>query len=243
MFVGELAVLDGPIGSGLEGGRVRSVPQLCRVCARSTPAGFAHCFCCATLVRRLQMPLVPVEALIDYRMGDRMHRRLRGYKDAPVADVRRAHARALAAVVEHRMAEARVGLEQRFGSGWDLVVTVPSSSRPAGTPVDALVALVPALAAQHGSLLVRGSEPMDHLQPSRRGFEVRASVDRNLLHRRRILVFDDTLITGARAQSAVAALRIAGGQVVGVVTAGRVVGSHTPRPGPLPTVVGSTRLR
>jgi adenine/guanine phosphoribosyltransferase-like PRPP-binding protein len=215
----------------------------CHVCGRATPTGFVHCFCCATLVRRLQLPLAPVEALADYRIGDRMHRRLRGYKDAPVGDVRQAHSQALAECIETRIVEARAGLEKRFGSPWDLVVTVPSSNRPAGTPVDALVELVPALAAQHVPLLVRGSELMDHLQPARRGFEIRASVDGDWLRRRRILVFDDSVVTGARAQSAVAAIRIAGGQVVGVLAVGRVVGSVSPRSGALPRVVGASSLR
>lgn len=219
------------------------VDAVCRVCGRATPAGFAHCFCCATIVRALRMPLAPVEVLVDCRIGDRMHRRLRGYKDAPVADVRRAHAETLAASIERLVAGARADLEKRFGSPWDLVVTVPSSSRPTGAPVDALVERVPALAAQHASLLVRGSEPMDHLAPARRGFEVRASVDTRWLRCRRILVFDDTLITGARAQSAVAALRSVGGEVIGVIAVGRVVRGVAPRSGSLPRVVDPTHLR
>jgi adenine/guanine phosphoribosyltransferase-like PRPP-binding protein len=219
------------------------VDALCRVCGQATAGGFAHCFCCATIVRTLRMPLAPVGVLVDYKIGDRMHRRLRGYKDAPVADVRRAHAAELAASIGRLVADARADLETRFGSAWDLVVTVPSSTRPAGTPVDALVKRVPALAAQHASLLVRGSEQMDHLEPARRGFEVRASVDTRWLRRQRIIVFDDTMITGARAQSAVAALRIAGGEVVGVVAVGRVVGRVASLSSPLPRVVGSTHLR
>jgi predicted amidophosphoribosyltransferase len=219
------------------------VEGICRVCGGGTPTGFAHCFCCASIVRTLRMPLAPVEVLVNYRIGDRMHRRLRGYKDAPVADVRRAHTAALAASVERLVRDARADLEKRFGSSWDLVVTVPSSTRPTGAPVDALVERVPALAADHASLLVRGSEPMGHLEPARRGFEVRASVDTRWLRRRRTLVFDDTLITGARAQSAVAALRIARAEVIGVVAVGRVVGRVTPRSGSALTVVGSTHLR
>ena len=37
------------------------------------------------LVRHLQMPLVPLVAVRRVPIGDGLHRRLRGYKDAPVA--------------------------------------------------------------------------------------------------------------------------------------------------------------
>src|ERR1700722_12342009 len=130
----------------------------CRVCGGPAPAGFAHCFCCATLVRQLGMPLVPVVAVADYRVGDPMHRRLRGYKDAPVAEARETCAAHLAALVRAWMAGHRAQLDRRFGSGWDLVTTVPSSSRPVGAPVDDLVLRVPTLAHRHRALLVRGPE-------------------------------------------------------------------------------------
>ena len=39
-----------------------------------------------------------------------------------------------------------------------------------------------------------------------------------------VLVVDDTLITGSRAQSAAATLRIHGAHVVGILVLGRVVG-------------------
>ncbi len=196
---------------------------VCRVCGAAAHARFAHCFCCTTLVRQLQMPLVPVVAMVDYRVGDRMHRRLRGYKDAPVAEVRRACATQLAGLVRRWMTANRPTLEGRLGSTWDLVATVPSSARPGGVPVDALVACVPALAAHHRRVLGRGPEPTDHLRAARRGYELGPGVDPAGLRGRRILVFDDSITTGARSQSAAAALRLAGGRVVGILVVGRVV--------------------
>ena len=119
---------------------------------------------------------------------------------------------------------------ERFGSPWDVVVTVPSSGRPGVAPVDALVALVPDLAAHHRPLLARGPQPTDHLLAARKGFAVVPSVDREWLRGRRILVFDDSITTGARAQSAVAALRLAGARVVGVMVVGRVRGRRPVAP-------------
>jgi len=199
---------------------------VCRVCQGPAPADFAHCFCCATLVRQLRMPLVPVVAVADYRVGDPMHRRLRGYKDAPVAEARETCAARLGDLVRVWMAANRAQLDRQFVPGWDLVATVPSSGRPVGAPADDLVRRVPTLALRHRTLLVRGPETTGHLRAARRGFEIPSSVDSESLIGRRVLVFDDSITTGARAQSAAAALRMAGADVVGVLAVGRSVAGH-----------------
>jgi hypothetical protein len=169
------------------------------------------------------MPLVPVEVVSDYRVGDPLHRALRGYKDAAVGEVRTSYCRTLAGVLGTWMADPDGRLVRRFGR-WNLVVTVPSTQRPTGSPVDALVARVPALADRHFPLLTRGPEATGHLLASRRGFAVCPSADPGLLAHCRAVVVDDTITTGARAQSAAAALRMVGARVVGVVALGRAVG-------------------
>lgn len=204
----------------------------CPVCRRPAGPGFALCFCCGILVRQLRMPLVPVEVVTDYRVGDGLHRALRGYKDAAVDEARTTYCLALARHLATWMADPDGRLARRFGR-WNLVVTVPSTQRPSGSPVDALVARVPALACRHHPLLERGPDVTGHLLASRRGFSVCPSVDPLWLARSRALVVDDTLTTGARAQSAAAALRMAGARVVGVVALGRALGMvDAGRPGP-----------
>jgi len=202
-------------------------PPFCVVCDRQTHSDFAFCYCCQTLVRQLQMPLAPVMVVTDYRIGDPMHRRLRGYKDAHASEARQMFSTALARLVGPWLATHHDRLVRRFGSGWDTVVTVPSTHRPTGARVDAVVAMVPELSLRHRTLLERGPEVTDHLRAARKGFAVIGTVDRAWLKRRIVLVFDDTITTGARAQSAVAALRIAGARVVGVVAVGRAVGLGT----------------
>jgi adenine/guanine phosphoribosyltransferase-like PRPP-binding protein len=167
------------------------------------------------------MPLTPVVAVADYWIGDDMHRHLRGYKDAPVGEARRAHVEQLTALIDDWLVRHRRRLSGRFGSGWDVVATVPSSCRPRGAPVDALVSGVVELRRRWLPLLIRGEEAIDHLIASRHGFEVEASVDRAWLRRRRVLVVDDTIITGARAQSAAATLRLSGAAVAGILVVGR----------------------
>lgn len=200
---------------------------ICRLCEGPTQPGFALCYCCTTLIGRLQMPLAPVTAVTPYRVGDRMHRLLRGYKDAPMAEARSICTSQLAGILRWWLSEHGDRLLARTGGPWDLVVGVPSSQRPMA-PVDALVDAVPALARQHLSLLVRGPEFTDHLVASRRGFAVTSDGDAGCDERgRRALVVDDSFTTGARAQSAVAALRLAGVRVAGVLVVGRVVAPET----------------
>ncbi len=196
----------------------------CAVCGGLLRIGYTHCYCCMTLVRQLGQPLAPVEAVVEYRVGDGMHRRLRGYKDAPVADVRRERVEELAGMAGRWLWGHRDRLADRFGGTWDAVATVPSSCRP-GSPVDVVVRRVAVLDDRHVPVLERGPDPLDHLVASPRGFVVRAGVDRAGLAGRRVLVVDDTFSTGARAQSAVAAIRSAGAVVVGILVLGRVMPS------------------
>lgn len=200
----------------------------CRLCGAPTRAGFGCCYCCAVLVRQLRMPLVPVVAVADYRVGDRLHHLLRGYKDGASAGDRARDTRVLAHRVERWLAGHGDRLRQELGP-WDLVVGVPSSHRPGRAPVDTLVATVPRLASGLSpGLLVRGPARLDHLVADRRGFLTRGAVTRSVTGRR-ALVVDDTVTTGARAQSAVAALRIAGIGVAGVLVVGRVLAPEAAR--------------
>ncbi len=196
---------------------------VCRVCGAPTRKRFAVCYCCGVLVRQLRMPLVPTVAMTNYGIGDEMHRRLRRYKDAPVAEVRRIHTAQLAAVAESWMDAYGNRLRRQLASAWDVVATVPSTHRPVGAPVDAVVSRVAQLACIHQPLLARGPASTDHLVAARHGFEVIPEIDPEWLRSQRVLVVDDSTITGARAQSAAAALRLSGARVVGVVAIGRAV--------------------
>jgi len=195
----------------------------CRICEAPAARDFPLCFCCGVLVRQLGMPLVPVVAVARYRMGDPLHRRLRCYKDASVAEVRESCTRRLGVMAGAWLAGSGGSGVARLLEGADLVATVPSSSRPTGAPVDAVVRSVPGLAARHRPVLVRGPEPTGHLRASRGGFALGPGVGGDEVRGRDVLVVDDSVVTGARAQSAAAALRLAGARVSGVLALGRLV--------------------
>ena len=180
------------------------------------------CFCCRTVATQLGLPLVPVVALSEYRVGDGAHRRLRAYKDAPQAEVRETSRRALVAELARGCADPVHGPTARLGR-WSVVTAVPSSSRPGVPPVEGLVEGVADLAARHRRLLVRGQGPGGHLRAGRHVFSLVEGVGRSELAGLAVLVVDDTTTTGSAAQSAAATLRLAGARVVGALVVGRAL--------------------
>ena len=213
----------------------RPAPLRCPVCGRATRGSGPVCFCCRTVAGQLGLPLVPVVALSEYRVGDRAHQRLRAYKDAPVAELRDHSRTELVADLASRCIDPAGGPTVALGA-WVVVTTVPSSNRPGGAPAERLVDAVPALAQRHLRLLVRGRGTGGHLRAGRDVFALAPGVDRAGLVDLPLLVFDDTTTTGAAVQSAAAALRLAGARVVGALVMGRALA-----PAPLvDTRVGST---
>jgi predicted amidophosphoribosyltransferase len=192
----------------------------CTVCGNRTATGFDHCYCCGTIRAQLGAPLVPVATLSDYVVGDANHRLLRGYKDGPTAALCDLRARAVARRVGGWLDE-HADVTAPWLDRCDVVTAVPSSSHAGASPAGSLALLVPQLAARYRSLLERGPAPTGHMRAARDGFVVAAGVDVDRLRRRRALVFDDSLTTGARAQSAAFALRRAGAVVVGILVVGR----------------------
>jgi hypothetical protein len=158
---------------------------------------------------------------------------LLGYKESPVAEERHRLGWLVCALVHEALDVVATEAVATAGGELELVVPVPSTSRPG---VHAL-ARVPGLerviadafpeARWEPTLLCRsgaenaGEVPLAHMRPHPCGFVV--DPNRVKVVARRVLLLDDTYVSGARAQSAAAALRIAGVHAVVIVPLGRVL--------------------
>ena len=163
--------------------------------------------------------VVPVAAC---RPGDGLHSALRRYKDAPSVAARRHYVALLAERMEQFLS-AHVGCLWSGSGGWDALAVVPSSTRAplrrsSVHPLQALLRRVPSLAGTPLLTLARGTEPVGHLAPDPRAF-----VAPSAMAGRRVLLVDDTWVTGATARSAAACLAGSGVTVPGVLVLGRAV--------------------
>jgi hypothetical protein len=199
-------------------------PGTCVRCHGPVRGALAECWCCRQVGSQLATvdvgPQVVPVALC--RPGDELHSALRRYKDGPAVTARRHFADRLARMLSAFLEEHGPCLRGAVGT-WEQIAVVPSSrrGRDAGacpSPFSAVVAGVAALATLPRVPLGRGSSVAGHLQPAVDAFVVSGPVAG-----RKVLLVDDTWVTGARARSAAAALTAAGASVVAVLVIGRCI--------------------
>jgi adenine/guanine phosphoribosyltransferase-like PRPP-binding protein len=190
------------------------------------------CFACRVVARRLGLPLVPVEPARLCPLPSTLYSVLLRYKESAVAEERQHLGAVVRALCHHFLTGAGARLRGAAGGNLQLVVPVPSTARPGLPPLARVEGLAPVVtAAARGaawapSALQRGRPPrgaapvLAHMRPDARGFVVR---DDAVVRDRRVLVLDDLYVSGARAQSAAAALRLAGARSVVVAVLGRVL--------------------
>jgi hypothetical protein len=208
-------------------------PGVCALCHGPARDGRPECWCCRAVSSALGVDLVGSPRVVPiglYRSGDGLHRRLRGYKDAPAVAPRRHFARRLATYLEEFLEAHGRCVADAGASAWDSVAVVPSSGRrhPQACirrslpphPLAAVVGTVPSLAGLRSIDLKPGVGSADHLVPDPAAFDVGGDCAG-----RRVLLVDDTWVTGARVRSAAVALGAAGAEVVAIVVAGRAVGA------------------
>ncbi len=207
-------------------------PGVCRRCHGPTVHG-EECWCCRAVGRLLGQACgtglrsVPLALC---RPGDELHGALRRYKDSPALSARRHYAALLARLLQGFLLRHRPCLETAAG-GWDALAVVPSSGRSPKTgsapgPFNTVVGQVPALGAWPSLVLRRGPGRAGHMAADPSAFRLDDGADGDgaaISRPRRVLLLDDTWVTGARARSAAAALEEAGMVVVAVVVCGRSV--------------------
>jgi hypothetical protein len=158
---------------------------------------------------------------------------LLGYKESPVAQARQRFGAIVGAVVVSFLHSRGTRLASLLGGPVDVVSVVPSTHRCGPAPmarVDGLGAA--AIGALPGAcwvpdLLCRagapgGPPPVAHMRPHPAAFRVHTP-GRDLARGARVLLLDDTYVSGARAQSAAAALLLAGIRSVLLAPVGRVL--------------------
>jgi hypothetical protein len=185
------------------------------------------------VARRLGLPLAPVLPVRLCPLPSPLYTVLLGYKESPVAEARRRFGAIVRALVRAFLAGQRAALAALAGGPLDLVTVVPSTHRPGPAPL-ALVAglgsdVVTALplARWVPGLLRRtdapgGPPPVAHMRPHPAAFQLRAP-DRDGVAGSRVLLLDDTYVSGARSHSAAAALHLTGACATVIVPLGRVL--------------------
>jgi hypothetical protein len=199
------------------------------ICCGPTGLHFAHCFACRTLVHRLKLPLAPVLPASLCPLPSPLYAVLMGYKESPVEEVRLQSARLVGELFPVFLTDHRACLEAAAGGRVELVLPVPSSARPGRAPLErvgGLAALaVSALGGQASwlpSALRRVPGEIGHMHPNAAAFTV-PPMARAAVRDSRVLLIDDTYVSGSRSQSAAAALRLAGAGAVVIAPLGRVL--------------------
>jgi hypothetical protein len=203
---------------------------VCRVCCGPTTASHALCFACRVVATRLGLPLAPALPVRLCPLPGPLYRVLMGYKESAVDEARRHFARLVHALLAAFLAEHGPCIAAVAGGPIDRVLAVPSTLRPSGPPLAALEGLADTVRVAFGGarwapdLLRRAAAPVGHMRPDAGAFAVGSGpVAPSALRGSRALLLDDTYVSGARAQSAAAALRRAGAGGVVIVPVGRVV--------------------
>jgi hypothetical protein len=180
------------------------------------------CFCCRRVRMAVGVPLAPVVPLSLCLVPGPLHTLLRAYKDAHVPEARRRGRTALQLLLAAFLRRHEGCIAALIGGRADLYVPVPPSQRPGPPPLEELTrACELSQAAWAPGLLCRGRGALGHLRASARGFGVDPG-RRRMIEGRRVVLVDDTLTTGARAQSTAVALRTARARTA-VVVLGRVL--------------------
>ncbi len=154
---------------------------------------------------------------------------LMGYKESPVDEVRRHYARCVGVSFAAFFAAHIACVRTALGGGADLVAPVPSSSRPGRASLegadglaDIAVSALGPVAQWLPSTLQRAGGVIGPMRPNACAFVVPDS-RRAAVHGARVILLDDIYVSGSRAQSAAAALRLSGARTVLIVPLGRVV--------------------
>jgi hypothetical protein len=201
---------------------------VCLVCCGPSLVGWRVCFACRWVGLRLGLPLAPVLPVRLCPIPSPLYAVLMGYKEAPVAEARHRFAPMVRQLFDDFLADHAPCASAAADGPVELAFPVPSTARPGGAPLEGLEGLARTVrtrlptARWSPGLLVRTRAPLGHMWPDAGAFEVPAAAHGSV-GGRCVVLLDDTYVSGARAQSAAGALRLAGARGVAIVALGRVL--------------------
>jgi adenine/guanine phosphoribosyltransferase-like PRPP-binding protein len=179
------------------------------------------------VARRLRLPLALVMPVRLCPVPSPLYTVLMGYKESPVDLARRRFSRLVADHLTSYLDRHGPCVVTALGGPADVVLPVPSSARPSGAPLGHIAGLGMVATETLGrpvrwrpDLLRRSVAPVGHMRPHRSAFVV---ADPVAVADARVVLLDDTYVSGSRAQSAAAALRRAGARSVVIVPVGRIL--------------------
>jgi hypothetical protein len=175
----------------------------------------------------LKLPLVPVLPLRLCAVPGPLYTVLMGYKESSVDVARQRFTRIVAAHFVHCLSQHGRCVTATLGAPVDLVLPVPSTARPGRGALESVRGLGPLAVHALGrearwtpGLLQRAEPYVGHMQPHVDAF---TASDYGAIDGASIALLDDTYVSGARAQSAAASLRLAGARSVIIVPLGRII--------------------
>jgi hypothetical protein len=195
---------------------------VCATCRGPARADYLYCFHCGLQAESAPGLLADVVVPVSYAMkGGELAHDLWVYKSA-LAGAGRAQAALLALLLVFLRDHGSCAWRLAGGGAPTHLAVVPSTrGRHGPHPLQVLVA--PALALPWVHLAIRAHQ--DPPDPDDRYLSLDRFAVRQRLPRAQVLLLDDTWTTGSRAQSAAAALKLAGAVRVVVVVLGRHLGT------------------
>lgn len=191
---------------------------VCSWCHGHPNGDFTLCYSCALTRAQVSHPCELVVPVSLYAIPSQLHFVLRHYKSGIYPGRQSVLALRTASMVCHFLRRHHGCIASAAGTDWERLTVVPSTSSEGEHPLATALRRVPSVFETYEPLLVRGDAPIGHNQADDDGYRALRRLDGD-----RVLLVDDTFTSGARAQSAASALRLAGARVVAIVPIGRVV--------------------
>jgi predicted amidophosphoribosyltransferase len=191
---------------------------VCGICHSGPNDAYTICYSCDLTMSQVAHPNRLIVPISLYAIPGQLHHVLRNYKDGPAATILRTQ---VAAMLTRFIRLHQTCIEEALGAPIDVLMTVPSTrspARPGVHPLELAVEQSRRLRTLHRSGLRRSTGSVGHRNANDEAFAVTLDVE-DLT----VLLVEDTFTTGARAQSASSALRLAGATRVAVLTVGRVI--------------------